>query len=57
MIETLKNAWRIPELRKKLLFVVFALVIFRFGYAIYVPYVDTESQAEIFQQYSNTLQG
>ena len=28
MIETLKNAWRIPELRKKLLFVVFALVIF-----------------------------
>ena len=57
MIETLKNAWRIPELRKKLLFVVFALVIFRFGYAIYVPYVDTESLAEIFQQYSNTLLG
>ena len=57
MIETLKNAWRIPELRKKLLFVVFALVIFRFGYAIYVPYVDTKSLAEIFQQYSNTLLG
>ena len=57
MIETLKNAWRIPELRKKLLVVVFALVIFRFGYAIYVPYVDTESLAEIFQQYSNTLLG
>ena len=43
MIETIKNAWKIPDLRRKLLFVVFALVIFRFGYAIYVPYVDTEA--------------
>ena len=57
MIETLKNAWRIPELKRKLLFVVFALVIFRFGYAIYVPYVDTKALAEVFKQYSNTLLG
>ena len=53
MIETIKNAWKIPDLRRKLLFVVFALVIFRFGYAIYVPYVDTEALADVF----NTLSG
>lgn len=40
MLETIKNAWKIPELRKKLLFVIGALTLFRFGYAIYVPYVD-----------------
>ena len=55
MIETIKNAWKIPDLRRKLLFVVFALVIFRFGYAIYVPYVDTEALADVFKQYSDTL--
>ena len=36
---------------------VFALVIFRFGYAIYVPYVDTEALADVFKQYSDTLLG
>ncbi|MBR4954774.1 MAG: preprotein translocase subunit SecY [Clostridia bacterium] len=41
MIETVRNAWKIPDLRKKLLYVIFALIVFRFGYAIYVPYVDT----------------
>ena len=34
MIETIKNAWKVPELRKKLLFVVFALMIFRLGSAV-----------------------
>ena len=29
MIETIRNAWKIPELRKKILFTVFALLIFR----------------------------
>ena len=29
MIETMRNAWKIPELRKKILFTAFALLIFR----------------------------
>jgi len=41
MIETVRNAWKIPDLRKKLLYVIFAIIVFRFGYAIYVPYVNT----------------
>lgn len=57
MIETIRNAWKIPDLRKKLLYVMFALIIFRFGYAIYVPYVDTKTLAQVFEQYSDTLLG
>jgi preprotein translocase subunit SecY len=28
MIQTIRNAWKIPELRKKLMFTIFALLIF-----------------------------
>lgn len=37
MIETLKAAWRLPDLRKKILFTLFMLLVFRFGSAIPVP--------------------
>ncbi len=65
MIETVKNAWKIPELRKKLTFVLFAIVVFRLGFAIYVPFVDTASLANQFATlnsgnllgYFNTLSG
>ena len=57
MIETVRNAWKIPDLRKKLLFVLFAIVVFRFGHAIYVPFVDTAALAAAFsaQNSSNLL--
>ncbi len=57
MIQTLRNAWRIPDLRKKLLFVIFALVVYRFGYSIYVPYVDLDMVKAVFEQYSDTVLG
>ena len=57
MLETIKNAWKIPELRKKLLFVIGALTLFRFGYAIYVPYVDPGMLAEFFKTQGNTILG
>ena len=41
MIQTIRNAWKVPELRSKLLFTVFALLIFRLGAAIPVPFIDT----------------
>ena len=41
MIQTIRNAWKVPELRNKLLFTVFALLIFRVGAAIPVPFIDT----------------
>jgi Trk-type K+ transport system membrane component len=42
MLKTLKNAWRIPELRSKLLFTLLIIVLYRLGANIPVPYVDPE---------------
>ena len=39
MLKTLKNAWRIPELRSKLLFTLLIIVLYRLGANIPVPYV------------------
>jgi len=41
MLQTLRNAWKIPELRKKFLFTILLLVVFRFGSVIPVPWIDT----------------
>ena len=53
MIETIRNAWRIPDLRKKILFTVFILVVYRFGSQVHVPFVD----ASIFSAYLASLEG
>ena len=42
MIQTVRKAWGVPELRKKLVFTALILLIFRIGNAIPVPFVDTE---------------
>ena len=34
MIQTIRNAWAVPELRKKILFTIMALLIFRLGFGI-----------------------
>lgn len=41
MLSTLRNAWRTPELRKRLLFTIFLVAIYRMGSHIPVPGVDT----------------
>lgn len=48
MLQTLRNAWKVPEIRKKLLFTLLMLVIFRLGYAIPVPFVDTNAINKMF---------
>ena len=42
MIQTIRKAWAIPELKKKILFTAMMMLIFRIGNAIAVPYVNTE---------------
>lgn len=41
MIQTIRKAWGIPELRKKIIFTLIILLIFRLGNAITVPYINT----------------
>lgn len=50
MFQTLKNAWHMPELRKKILYTLFILLIFRFGSCIPVPFINTSLLAEYFEQ-------
>ncbi len=40
MLETLKNAWKVKELRNKILYTLLIIVIFRIGSVIPVPYID-----------------
>ena len=55
MIQTIRNAWKIPELRKKILFTIFALLIFRIGAAIPVPYINTETLGAYLTSRSGTI--
>ena len=55
MIQTIRNAWKVPELRKKLLFTIFALLIFRLGAAVPVPYIDTNALSTYLTSRSGTI--
>ena len=48
MIETLRNAWKIPELRKKLMFTALVLLLYRIGNVIPVPYINVKLLTETF---------
>ena len=62
MLQTLKNAWKIPELRKKMLYTLFILVLFRIGSQIPVPFVMSGFGDQVIAQqglfaYFNMLSG
>ena len=40
MFKTIQNAWRIPDLRKKILFTLFIIIVFRIGASTYRLPVD-----------------
>src|SRR3954464_1640409 len=50
MFKTLLNVFRIPELRNKVLFTLFMLVIYRIGYHVPLPGVDQTSFAALAKQ-------
>ena len=58
MFKTLQNAWKIPELRKKLLFTALILLIYRVGNVIPVPYINVDSLTAFFNStLSSTILG
>ena len=70
MFKTIRNAWSIPDLRKKILFTLLIIVVFRIGSVIPVPFINTEALQNVMQQsgaasstsnnmiaYLNTLSG
>ena len=58
MLTTLRNAWKIADLRKKLLFTLLIILLYRIGNVIPVPFVNVEQMSLMFeQQLSNTILG
>lgn len=66
MFQTLKRAWSVPEIRKKLLYTLLMIVIFRFGCSVAVPFLDTNvvkdwmannATSGNFLEYLNTITG
>ncbi|MCI1268467.1 MAG: preprotein translocase subunit SecY [Ruminococcus sp.] len=66
MFETLRKAWQIADIRKKLLYTLFMIIVFRFGSAITVPFLDatavgswmtTNATDGNFLEYLDTMTG
>ena len=66
MFKTIKNAWSIPDLRKKILFTLLIIIVFRIGSVIPVPFLNMEALASAMGDistgntmlaYLNTLSG
>ena len=68
MLKTIRNAWSIPDLRKKILFTVLIIIVFRIGSVIPVPFLDMNALSNLMQAngvdngnsilaYLNTLSG
>ncbi len=57
MFETLKNAWKIPDLRKKILYTIGMLIIFRLGSTIPVPLLSADALQSIFGNTDNSMLG
>ena len=57
MIQTIRKAWGVPELRKKIVFTLLILLIFRIGNAIPVPYINTTLLGNYLDSMSGTVLG
>src|ERR1051325_11652898 len=53
MFKTLANIFRIPELRNKVLFTLFMLMIYRIGYHVPIPGVDQSNFAALEEKQRN----
>ena len=66
MFKTIRNAWSIPDLRRKILFTLMIVILFRVGSVIPVPFLNMDALANVMQavdengsllSYINTLSG
>ena len=57
MFKTLKNAWKTPELQKKMLFTLFIVLLYRLGACIIVPYVSGDISEMFNAQFGDSIFG
>lgn len=57
ILETLRNAWKTADIRKKILYTLFIIIIFRIGTSIPVPFIDSAAIANFFNPTPGTNTG
>lgn len=57
MLQTLRNAWKIPDLRKKMLYTLLMLFIFRLGSYVPVPGLSPEAISQFMGGFQEGMQG
>jgi len=57
MFKTLKNAWKTPELQKKMLFTLFIVLLYRLGACIFVPYVTPDLADQFSTAFGSSVLG
>jgi len=57
LLETLRNAWKLVDLRRKIIFTLFILLMYRVGNAVPVPYIDVTLLQAHFASLQNTVLG
>ena len=57
MLATFRNAFKIPELRAKLIFTLIILILYRLGASIPVPFINSELMQELFSSQGDTIFG
>lgn len=57
MLKTIRDAWKIDDLRKKMLFTLFVILLYRLGDAIPVPYVNLDALSGYFESIHSTVLG
>ena len=55
MFQTIRNAWKLADLRRKILFVLFILLLYRIGAQIPVPFMNGAVAASIAQQTEGSI--
>ncbi|RKY48028.1 MAG: preprotein translocase subunit SecY, partial [Candidatus Neomarinimicrobiota bacterium] len=57
MIRQFQNIFKIPELKRRILYTLGLLTVFRIGAHIPIPGIDTEVLGAAIRNFSNTLFG
>jgi preprotein translocase subunit SecY len=57
VLQTLRNAWKVEELRRKIVFTLFIILLYRIGNAVPVPYINVAALEEYFAGIGDTVFG
>lgn len=57
MLKTLKNAWKVDDTRKRIIFTLLMVVVLRFGHALPIPFANLDLIKQIYDSASGSLLG